>query len=99
MFSYCDDEIKTYYINEIIHYKESIAINTFNLLNDSLKLRYMIYRFERGYSNEYMIPECSEELLYEYFTFIINSGRLLSDNIYSLYLKELQTRYNSMRNG
>jgi hypothetical protein len=34
-----------------------------------------------------MIPECSEELLYEYFTFIINSGRLLSDNIYSLYLK------------
>jgi hypothetical protein len=37
MFSYCDDEIKTYYINEIIH-KESIAINTFNLLNDSLKL-------------------------------------------------------------
>jgi hypothetical protein len=47
----------------------------------------MIYRFERGYSNEYMIPECSEELLYEYFTFIINSGRLLSDNIYSLYPK------------
>jgi hypothetical protein len=46
----------------------------------------MIYRFERGYSNEYMIPECSEELLYEYFTFIINSGRLLSD-IYSLYQK------------
>jgi hypothetical protein len=39
----------------------------------------------KGYSNEYMIPECSEELLYEYF--IINSGRLLSDNIYSLYLK------------
>jgi hypothetical protein len=34
MFSYCDDEIKTYYINEIIHHKESIAINTFNLLND-----------------------------------------------------------------
>jgi hypothetical protein len=48
----------------------------------------MIYRFERGYSNEYMIPEVlSEELLYEYFTFIINSGRLLSDNIYSLYPK------------